>query len=280
MENGEDTIKTADGLILYYQWQTIADARGVILIVHGVCEHIGRYRAMEDWFCAQGFSCYGYDQRGHGRSTGRRTHVADFSEYITDLQLITEVVQKREPGRPLYIFAHSMGAVVALLAVLRNSAAYRGLVLASPAVAIGSGVPGWVIRAGELLARHMPTLRVPSMITADRLSHDADVINSYKKDTLVESSVTLSWLTSMLKAQREILHEAPAFPLPLLILQSRADSVADIAGTYKLMERLPKDRLSFKEYLNLYHELTNEVEADRLAVLHDVSDWLNRQIDN
>jgi len=278
MDSGEDTIQTPDGLILHYQWQSSPTPRGVILIVHGIGEHIGRYQTLEEWFCEQRFTCYGFDQRGHGRSTGRRTHVADFSEYVADLRQITGLVQEREPGLPIFIYAHSMGAVVALLGVLHDPNSYKGLIIASPAIAIGSSIPGWMLKMGSMLAKFLPTKETSSQIEPSNLSHDPEIVAAYKNDTLVEGTVTLGWLASMLAAQKKVLRAAPEINVPLLILHSCADQVAAIAGTHQLIERLPKDKATYHEYAEAYHELHNETGAVRAAVLNDVEDWLDHQL--
>lgn len=278
MDSSEDTIQNPGGLTLYYQWQRISEPRGVILIVHGICEHIGRYRKLENWFCEQGFTSYGFDQRGHGRSTGRRTHVADFSDYVSDLRLITGLVQEREPGLPLFLYAHSMGAVVALLGVLRNPTGYKGLIIASPAMAIGSTFPDWMVKTGDVLAKFLPTLKVPSLIKTVDLSRDPEIIAAYERDTLVEKTVTLGWLAGILAAQKEILRAAPEIVVPVLLLHSRADAVAAIIGTHRLVERLPQNKVTLHEYAHLSHELHNAPRTERSAVLNDIGDWLNRHL--
>ncbi len=278
MDTGEDTIRTSDGLVLHYQWQRIPEPRGVILIVHGIGEHIGRYRTLEDWFCENGFTCCGYDQRGHGRSTGRRTHVRNFSKYVADFQQITAAVRERESGLPVFVYAHSMGTVVALLGVDREPTYYRGLIIASPAIAMGSTIPGWLVKTGGVLGKFLPNFKVPSLIEPGNLSHDPKIAADYEKDTLVGGTVTLGWLASMLDAQKEALLRAPDIAVPVLVLHSQADLVADISGTRQLTARLPKEKVTFHEYARPYHELHNEIATERTVFLNDVLDWLNRQL--
>jgi len=205
--------------------------------------------------------------------------VDNFSEYVGDLRQITGIVRESESGLPVFIHAHSMGAVVALLAVLPDQDAYQGLVLASPAIRIATHVPAFVVNIVAKLAWFLPKLRVGSMIKPGNLSHDPDIVSAYGEDPLVIGTVTLSWLASMLAAQREILRSAGAITTPALVLHSLADPVASIAGTERLVGRMRPDLVTFREYAAPFHELHNEIAAQREIVLHDVAGWLNRRLD-
>ena len=46
-------------------------ARGTIVLVHGLGEHVGRYAHVAAFLNARGWRVVGYDHRGHGRSDGR-----------------------------------------------------------------------------------------------------------------------------------------------------------------------------------------------------------------
>ena len=58
----------SDDCELYIQkWEIgLAEAKAVILISHGMTEHIGRYDHLASHFNKQGFIVYGDDHRGHG----------------------------------------------------------------------------------------------------------------------------------------------------------------------------------------------------------------------
>ncbi len=98
-------------------------------------------------------------------------------------------------------------------------------------MATGSTIPGWLVKTAGVLAKFLPTMQVPSLIEAGNLSHDPEIVADYDMDTLVESTITLGWLASMLAAQKEALRAAPEIAVPVLVLHSRADPVAAVAGT-------------------------------------------------
>ena len=274
LDTGNEIITTTDGLSLYCQWQRVENARAVILIVHGVGEHAARYQPFESWFCDHGYSCYGYDQRGHGRSGGVRTHVNNFLEYAEDLQLIISKIHSENPTLPVFLFSHSMGTLVALTnSIVFPDTKLAGIILSSCAIMPGRSLPSWALKLTHPLARFVPRLRVPTFIPVNSLSHDAAVIDSYKYDELVEGTVTLGWLRSFSDAQKEIFDKVDRIRVPLLVLHSRADPIASIDGVRDLLASVKSEDVTFIEFQSLFHELHNEVQLDREQVFKNIFDW-------
>ena len=279
LDAGNEIISTTDGLSLYCQWQRVENARAVILIVHGVGEHVARYQPFESWFCGHGYSCYGYDQRGHGRSGGVRTHVNNFLEYAEDLQLIISKVLSENSVTPVFLFSHSMGTLVALtncIAFPDNKLA--GVILSSCAIKPGRSLPSWALKLINPLARLIPRLRVPTFIPVNGLSHDPAIANSYRRDELVESAVTLGWLRSFSDAQKEIFYNVEKIRVPLLVLHSQADPIASIEGVQDMLALVKSEDVTFIEFQSLFHELHNEVLSDREQVYKNIFDWCAERV--
>ena len=66
------TLTTADGLKLQLREWHCTEARGSVLIVHGLGEHIGRCEHAAAQLLSSGRHVVGHDQRGHGTSEGAR----------------------------------------------------------------------------------------------------------------------------------------------------------------------------------------------------------------
>ena len=71
------TRRPTDCSLHLQRWPAAGNARGTVLIVHGLGEHIGRYGAVAAQLNAAGWHVVGYDHRGHGRSEGPRGAIAD-----------------------------------------------------------------------------------------------------------------------------------------------------------------------------------------------------------
>ena len=59
---------------LYYECYRPAGARGAVVISHGFCESIEKYKEVIYYFTKMGFQVYLADHRGHGRSLRDTTH--------------------------------------------------------------------------------------------------------------------------------------------------------------------------------------------------------------
>src|SRR5664279_2960463 len=104
--------------------------RGVVLLVHGLGEHAGRYdalaRRLNDW----GFAVRGYDQYGHGESGGLRGGLPTDSRLLDDLADIVDSTRARMTrNTPLILLGHSMGGLVAARFAALGMRPIEGLVL-------------------------------------------------------------------------------------------------------------------------------------------------------
>ena len=66
----ESSFQGQAGTIYTRSWE-INGARGGVVLVHGYGEHLGRYEHVATALNAAGWSAYGLDHLGHGRSEGR-----------------------------------------------------------------------------------------------------------------------------------------------------------------------------------------------------------------
>jgi alpha-beta hydrolase superfamily lysophospholipase len=79
-------LSAADGVQLVLRhWPHEGAARGTVLLVHGLGEHIGRYEHVAAHLNAWGWRVAGYDQRGHGRSQGARGRLPAADALLDDL---------------------------------------------------------------------------------------------------------------------------------------------------------------------------------------------------
>jgi alpha-beta hydrolase superfamily lysophospholipase len=130
----------ADGLQINVREWPCEDARGTVIIVHGLGEHIGRYEHVAQQLLQTGRNVVGYDHRGHGASAGRRGAMPRNDSMLRDLAVVIDAVRTRQPG-PLVLLGHSMGGLIAARMVAGGLEAskpewYRpvdALVLSSPA---------------------------------------------------------------------------------------------------------------------------------------------------
>jgi len=126
---------SADGLpIACGRWESGAPFRGVVQIAHGMGEHIGRYAAVIEVLVSAGFTVYGNDHRGHGRTARSTEQLGDFGEggfdlLVEDMLHLSRIAKEENPDRPFILLGHSMGSFAAQQYVLEHSREIDGLIL-------------------------------------------------------------------------------------------------------------------------------------------------------
>src|SRR4029450_4428981 len=132
------TFPASDGNNLAMQdWPLLEGVapRGVVVLVHGLGEHAGRYDHVARPPTSWGFAVPGYDQYGHGESDGVRGALPGQTRLVDDLADVVDSTRARmETGTPLILLGHSVGGLVAASAVALGQVQVDALVLSSPAL--------------------------------------------------------------------------------------------------------------------------------------------------
>jgi alpha-beta hydrolase superfamily lysophospholipase len=272
-----DFFQTTDRLSLHIKTLPAAEPKASVVFVHGVGEHIGRYDAAFAAFASHGYSCFGFDQRGFGRSEGERGHVEAFSDYAEDLAKFIAAIVSKAKGRPVFLFGHSMGSLVVLSYALQYAPPVQGLIIFSCPLKLAywhANRSGFI---ADALIGIAPRLKVPNLIDIRELSNDPSVIKAFKHDPLRVNKVSVSWLREFKRARENILLNAHRILIPTLISHGSADRITDAAGSTMLYERLGGVDKSLTVYAGLKHELLNHRPADRIEVLKHTLQWLDER---
>lgn len=89
----EKMIISFDDTKLRFKKDAVENPKALIVIAHGLCEHLNRYDYFTDKLNENGYSVYRYDQRGHGKSEGKKVYFKDFNEMPDDLGQILALLQ-------------------------------------------------------------------------------------------------------------------------------------------------------------------------------------------
>jgi alpha-beta hydrolase superfamily lysophospholipase len=273
-----EQMTTQDGLALHLRrWPAGPDARGTVLIVHGLGEHIGRYEHVAVALNDAGWHVAGHDQRGHGRSEGPRGSIPHPLALLGDLAMVTDHL--RGSGKRI-LLGHSMGGLVAARFVAENLHAqtarfardFDALVLSSPALDIGLTRGNRTLLA--VLGRLLPNLRLSNGLRPQWVCRDPAVVQSYMSDKLVHDRVTPRLVRFMVDNGAHVLSLAPHWRLPTLLLWAGEDLCVNPQGSLAFAQAAPQGVLYKRCYRKLYHEIFNEPE--QRDVLADLTQWLRR----
>ena len=268
------TIAGHGGMNLFYrQWHPQTQPRGAVLVIHGLGEHSGRYRHLGERLAAQGLMVRAYDQRGHGRSPGRRGDLTGHDDLLQDAQCMLASFSDETRSAP-FLLGHSLGGLVAARFATAALGDIRGLVLSSPALKINLSRGENFLRAA--LSRLAPGLTVSTGLPGDYLSHEADVVRAYRADPLVHNRISSRMLNFMLDASAQAHERATLLAVPALVMAAAEDKLVDPQGSRDFFQRLPAARREFRWYEGYYHEIFNE--TGRETVFGDLQRWLESRL--
>jgi alpha-beta hydrolase superfamily lysophospholipase len=254
---------TRDGLHLAIEdWmpERGTPVRGVVMLVHGLGEHIGRYEALAQALNGWGFAVRGYDQYGHGESAGVRGALPGDNQLLDDLADVVDDTRGRmDADLPLILLGHSLGGLVAARLVSLQMRKVDALVLSSPALDAGMNAFQKLLVA--VLPKFLPDLRVGNGLNPRFLSHDPDVVRAYRADRLVHDRISARLARFIAEAGPATLAAAPGWTVPTLLLFAGDDHLVNPAGSRQFAKAAPRQVVSSTCFENLYHELFNELDA-------------------
>lgn len=277
MQESEGTFRAFDGTSIFHRtWSRDGEPRAIVLLVHGLGEHSGRYGHVAQVLVDAGYVVRALDHRGHGRSGGRRAFVKRYDELLHDLHQFRTIVQREHPDIPLALLGHSMGGNIAMGYTLGNQDGIAALVLSGPALQIGDDFSPFQLTVFSAIAKIAPGLR-PQGLSDEAISRDPAVVQAYRDDPLVYGGKVSAGLgAALIGAMASFPARYDQLRLPILVLHGTDDRLADVAGSRALEAAAVNADITAHYYEGLFHEVFNEPERDQ--VLADLTNWLGEHL--
>lgn len=266
-------LRGADGALVHFETRRARDGRGVCVTVHGMGEHLRKYGEWTGCVLQRGYHVSGHDQRGHGRTPGRRGDF-DFEALVDDLGRCVGVSADLYPGLPVFVLAHSLGGLVALAyAGLSPHPALAGMALSAPLLAFAERVPPWVEWGVRTLGRVAPRMPVPRRSDPDRLTRDPERLAAMRGDALRHRRITPRAMLGTFTAMKEVRTTPEKVNVPLLFLVARADQVVSGADALAYASFVASRDVSVEQFPGAYHEILNDL--GRKAVYERICRWFD-----
>jgi len=265
------TTRAPDGTeLLVRHWPAVGDPWASVLLIHGIAEHSGRYEHVGGWLSAAGLDVTATDLRGFGGSGGRRAYVERWSLYHDDLEAQLGVVRAAAQGRPVVLYGHSMGGLIALGYVVAQPPRPRPDALVLSAPAITATVPMWKRVLAEGLSQVAPRLSLKNDFDGGLLSRDPAVGEAYLADPANHHRTTVRLGAEAIAEQRRL--------RTAIVLLNRFPTLVYHGGDDRLVPTESSEYflrlrdVSRRVYPGLRHESHNEPEG--AEVVGHVVTWL------
>lgn len=210
-------IHAPDGTPLVYDAYEPPAPELAVLFFHGwgARDAGGRWTPLAERLRELGVAAYALDQRGHGRSGGRRLHLTRFSQLLGDLQAFRRVVRGRRDV-PQLLVGQGFGALVVLRYLeTQPGESPLGAVVANPSLRSRRSPPWWR-RMAIRFADVWPTVRVGAGSEAMTAGAGAEI----------------AW------AQQAVARDAARIEAPVLFLLAADDPLTDPFAARALASRL------------------------------------------
>lgn len=298
-----------DGLTIHaLRYEPEGEIKGIIQIVHGMCEHKERYTSLMDFLASRGYLCVIHDHRGHGQSIKDKSDLgymyeAGWRGLVEDthqLTMMTKEYVKKSLGKelPFILLGHSMGSMVVRVYLKKYDADIDKLiVMGSPSKRPGV-TPGLVlinilnkIKGGKAHSKILDFIVINSSYEQRYkeektphawLSTDKDEVAKYNADPLCNFTFTINGYENLTLLTRETYLESgwsmENALFPIKFLSGEGDPCAvdkkSFVNSMRFLKKLGYQNVTGKMYKGMRHEILND--TIRNTVYNDILFFLEK----
>lgn len=248
--------------------------KAVIILVHGIGEHIERYNYWADLFNKEGIAFTGLDLPGHGRSDGRRGDIKSYTLLDEMLDILIKNCNQTFPAVPVFLYGHSLGGGIVLNYLLRKNPEIKGAIVTGPFLRLAFEPPKIKLILAAVMKNLLPGLIQPSGLNSNHLSHDKNIVDKYNNDPLVHRKISVSLFYGAITAASYSLSHASELKVPTLILHGDDDLLISLSGSKEFASKTSVAELKIWE--GGYHELHNEPFKN--DVFNFILNWINKKL--
>lgn len=281
-----------DGRNISTNLYDIPNPKGIVQIIHGMKEHQGRYADFANFLNTNGFAVITSDLRGHGKDTALLGYMhgkKPWKALVDDQKIITDYLKEKYKDVKIYLFAHSMGTIIARNLIQDGASDYQKVIL--------SGVPAYqaACNFGIFTANVIGLFRGPSYVSpllekltlspfekavknaktkVDWVSMSETNINNYLNDPYCNIPFTISAYKSLYHLVKDM-HKSKKYKIldaekPILMLVGALDPCPlgekGLASSIKTLKKAGYKNVDSKVYPNMRHEILNE---DNHQIVYD-----------
>ena len=258
----------------YGQTWTADNTKAVVVLVHGMGEHSGRYNHVAKKLNDNDFSVIALDHFGHGKTEGKRGHNPSFEAVLESVTKTIEKATEIFPQKPVFLYGHSMGGNVVVNYVIRKKQVLKGVIATSPFLKLAFEPPKIKLAVGKLLQKIAPSITLGNELDANHISRDKTEVEKYISDPLIHDKISPNFSLTFIDTGKWAIENGHKLQTPMYLLHGTNDKIIDYKGTQEFANN--SEKATLKLYEGGYHELHNDLCKDEM--LQDVVNWLNSQL--
>ncbi len=258
---------------LFTQSWNVEEAKGRVLITHGMGEHSDCYPEVISLLNNKGWNVSAWDLPGHGKSEGKRGYIDSFETYENDF--VTIINHFKTKSEPLVLFAHSLGGLVLLKTLLTHKIEGIAAVnLSSPLIGLAIEAPAWKLKVAELASKWAPKITLWNEVRCRDLTRDEDFLETYGADPLRHDKISPNLFMGILESLYYVNDLASDFSIPFQLQVAGEDKIVDSNKSIDFFEKISSSTKELKVYNDSYHEIYNDI--DKEYPLKDLINFVSR----
>lgn len=260
--------------IIYRRWRALSP-RAILLLVHGIGAHTGRWEFLADFFLRRNITSYAVELRGFGRTDGIKGHISSFNIYYSDIARMRDIIKAEEPERKIFLLGESVGGVISFLLAARRPRLFDGLICISPAflARLKSGPMDYIKALAPVLYNPKKEILLP--FTSAMCTRDAEYARAMDNDEREHRYATSKFLYNLAIAQKRAAFFRNEIKIPVLFILAGRDEIVYPEASKKVFDRLAAADKEIIEYKDMYHALT--IDLDRERVFEDLFRWIEKR---
>lgn len=254
-------------------WQA-KTTKAVVVLVHGMGEHSGRYNHVAKQMTENSFSVVAFDHFGHGKTSGKRGHNPNFEAVLESVTKTINKAKELYPNKPIFLYGHSMGGNVVINYVLRKNTDLKGVIATSPFLKLAFQPPVFKLSIGKFLQKIAPAITMGNELDANDISREKTEVDKYINDPLVHNKISPNFSITFIETGKWAIKNADKLKISMIIFHGTDDKIIDYKGSEEFVNNTEK--ASLKLYKGGYHELQNDL--CKVEMITDVINWLKAQV--
>jgi len=265
-----------EGAGITYRVWAASSPRAVLLLVHGLGAHSGRWEPLADFFLKNSISSYSIELEGFGETVGLKGHIDSFDTYIEGVLSLNGIIRKENEGKKVFLLGESMGALVSILTAARARELFDGLICISPAFksSLKFALSDYLKIFLSLIFN--PKRQFEVSFNSSMCTQDEAYLQKMDNDPKEHRLATAKLLWNIALAQIKACG-LKSIGLPVLFLiAGKEDRIADAKASKKVFNGLKAGDKEIIQYPDMLHALS--IEKDRGLVFRDILRWIERHL--